>query len=151
MSRRHGPVLAALTLLFGLRVFGQALVAFFSVTWLPSMEQWHSGLIRYPVLFAIQLAMLIVMSKLSMDVCRGRGFFAKQRPSWSRFLVSFSAIYAGAMALRYILTMLYRPELRWFGNAIPIFFHFVLAGFILTLGHYNTKTESPCALSGPSS
>jgi hypothetical protein len=103
------------------------------------MEQWHSGLIRYPVLLAIQLAMLIFMSKLSMDVCRGRGFFAKQRPSWSRFLVSFSAIYASAMALRYALTMIFRPEMRWLGGVIPIFFHFVLAGFLFTWGHFHGR------------
>jgi hypothetical protein len=136
MSLRYGPTLAVLTLLFALRVFGQALVAFFSVSWLPPMEQWYSGLIRYRVLFAIQLAMLVVMGKISVDVCRGTGYFAKQRPSWSRFLVSFSAIYAGAMALRYVLTN-FSPEMRWLGGTIPIFFHFVLAGFLFTWGRFH--------------
>lgn len=60
--------------------------------------------------------------------------FAKPRAMLSRVLVGLSLIYAGAMALRYVLTMIFRPEMRWLGDAIPIFFHFVLAGFIFVLG-----------------
>ena len=39
-------------------------------------------------------------------------------------------IYAASMVLRYVLTMTYRPEMRWFGGTLPIPFHFVLAGFL---------------------
>jgi hypothetical protein len=39
-----------------------------------------------------------------------------------------------AMVLRYVLTMTLVPELRWFGHTIPIFFHFALASYMLTLG-----------------
>ena len=151
MSSRLGRLLVVLTLLFALRVLGQALVAFFSVRWLPSMAWWYSGLVPYPILLAIQLVMLILMAKITMDILRGAGIFARQRPNWSRFLVSFSAIYAGGMALRYILTMLFRPELRWFGHTIPIFFHFVLAGFIFILGLYHAKTKTSCGTSRASS
>jgi hypothetical protein len=144
------PVLALLTLLFLLRVLGQALVAGFGVTWLPAMEHWHSGLIPYPMLLSIQLLMLIIMVKIIWDVWLGTGFFALVRPSWSRFLICFSAIYAGAMALRYVLTMTFYPEMRWFGGTIPIFFHFVLAGFIYVFGRFHSRAgrfaspESAC-------
>jgi hypothetical protein len=144
------PVLALLTLLFLLRVLGQALVAGFGVTWLPAMEHWHSGLIPYPMLLSIQLLMLIIMVKIIWDVWLGTGFFALVRPSWSRFLICFSAIYAGAMALRYALTMTFYPEMRWLGGTIPIFFHFVLAGFIYVVGRFHSQTgrfarpESAC-------
>jgi len=147
MSLWLGRILAVLTLLFALRVLGQALVAFFSVRWLPSMEQWYSGLVPYPILLVIQLAMVTVMVKISVEISRGAGRFAKQHPSWSPILASFSAIYAGGMALRYVLTMLFRPELHWFGHTIPIFFHFVLAGFIFILGLYHAQTESSCEAS----
>lgn len=133
----YGKVLGFLTLLFFLRVLGQALVAFLSVTWLPAMGQWYSGVIPYPSLLAIQLVMLLFMMKISMDIARGAGMFALKRPSWSRFMVRCSAIYAGAMVLRYAITMIFRPEMRWLGDTIPIFFHFVLAGFIFVLGRYN--------------
>ncbi len=137
----HGPILTLLTLLFALRVLGQALVAFFSVRWLPAMEQWFSGLIPYPALLIIQLLMLSLMIKVSREIWRGRGFYAEQRPHWSQFLVRFSALYAGSMVLRYILTMTLQPEMRWFGGAIPITFHFVLAAFIFVLGHYHRRAN----------
>jgi hypothetical protein len=83
--------------------------------------------------------MLLIMAKISLDICRARGFFARRSASWSRLLVGFNVIYAAAMALRYVLTMILRPEMRWLGGTIPIFFHFVLAGFIFGPGCYNDQ------------
>ena len=142
----HGLVLALLTSLFCLRVLGQALVGFFSVGWLPSTEAWASGLIPYSFLLTIQMVMLIGMVKIVADVRRGRGYFATKRPTWSRALIGFSAVYAGSMALRYILTMVFFPEMRWLGGAIPISFHFVLAAFVYTWGKFLARGaifESP--------
>ena len=136
---RHGRVLALLTLIFSLRVSDQALVEFFSVVWLPSSEAWASGVIPYSILLPIQLGMLIGMMKIVTDVRRQSGFFATLPDPWSRFLIGFSAVYAGSMAARYILTMIFRPELRWLGSAIPIFFHFVLAAFVYTWGKFLTR------------
>jgi len=133
----HGPLLALLTFIFALRVLGQALAAVFGVAWLPAMEQWFSGLIPYPALLLIQLLMLILMAKITREVWRGTGFYSERRSHWAPFLLKFSAVYAAAMVLRYALTMILHPEMRWFGHAIPIIFHFVLAGFIFTLGHYH--------------
>jgi hypothetical protein len=48
-------------------------------------------------------------------------------------LVAAAFAYWGAMAVRYVLRMR-RPSERWFGGAIPIFFHCVLAGFVFVLG-----------------
>ncbi|HEX6173501.1 MAG TPA: hypothetical protein VF089_05760 [Candidatus Binatia bacterium] len=141
----HGPALAILTFLFALRVLGQALVVFFRVDWLPGTEHWFSGVFRYPVLLAIQLVMLPGMAKIASDVWRGRGFFAKPRPGCSPFLVACSIIYAISMVLRYALTMAYRPEMRWFGGTIPIFFHFVLAAFVYTWGKFYSKSDTPSA------
>jgi hypothetical protein len=144
--RAHGPVLAFLTLLFFLRVLGQALVVFFSVSWLPSApfsffspstEQWASGLIPYPTLLATQVVLLIGMVKIVSDVWRGKEFFAQPRMRLAGFLTSFSAIYAGSMLLRYVITMILRPEMRRFGGTIPIFFHFVLAAFLYTWGKFH--------------
>lgn len=137
----HGPLLALLTVLFALRVLGQALVAFAGVTWLPVIEQWFSGVIPYPTLLIIQLLMLMLMVKITGEVWRGIGTFATPRPHWSQFLMKFSAVYAGAMVLRYALTMISRPELRWLGDVIPVIFHFVLAGFIFVLGHYHHRAR----------
>lgn len=137
----HGPLLALLTLLFALRVLGQALVAFVGVAWLPVMEQWFSGLIPYPTLLIIQLLMLMLMVKITGEVWRGKGTFAIRRPHWWQFLMKFSAVYAGVMVLRYVLTMTLHPERRWLGDVIPVIFHFVLAGFIFVLGHYHHRAR----------
>ena len=131
----HGRLLALLTGLFALRVVGQTLVEFFAVDWLPPSAAWASGLIPYSILLAVQLAMLAVMVKIVADVWRQCGIFATRR-SWSRFLVGFSAVYAGSMALRYIVTMIFFPDMRWSGGAIPIIFHFVLAAFLYTWGQF---------------
>jgi hypothetical protein len=40
------------------------------------------------------------------------------------------------MVLRYVLVMAYYPERRWFTGTIPIFFHWVLAGYCFVLGKY---------------
>lgn len=135
----HGPILTLLTVLFFLRVLGQVLVAYASVGWLPAMEHWASGLIPYPILLAIQIIMLIFMVKISTDIWRGKGFFAAARLPCARLLIGFSAIYAGTMVLRYVLTVIFHPEMRWFGRTIPIFFHFVLAAFIYTLGRFHSR------------
>jgi len=133
----HGPLLALITALFACRVVGQALVAFVGVSWLPAMEQWFSGVIPYPPLLIIQLLMLILMIRITGEIWRGTGTFAVIRPHWSDFLKKFSAAYAGLMVLRYVLTMILHPEMRWLGDIVPIIFHFVLAGFIFVLGHYH--------------
>jgi hypothetical protein len=141
----HGPALAILTLLFALRVLGQALVVFFSVDWLPPSERWFSGVIRYPILLSIQLVMLPGMIKIASDIRRHRGFFAKPKPGYCRFLVGCSMLYAASMILRYILTMAYWPEMRWFGGTIPIFFHLVLAAYLYTWGKFNSGRDIPIA------
>jgi uncharacterized protein len=129
-------------LLFFLRVLAQALVAFLSLSFLPAMEAWYSGLIPYHVLLPIQLVMLSLMIKICIDCSRGKGFFAIPSKRWGGFLIAFSAIYFSSMVLRYILTMIFGPEQRWFGGTIPIFFHFVLAGFIFTFGRFHTETDA---------
>jgi hypothetical protein len=134
----YGRILGLLTLLFFLRVLGQILVVFLPVIWLPAAQHWESGLIPYPILLAIQIVMLIAMLKICSDILRGQGLFAELRPSSSRFLIGFSALYAAAMILRYVLTMAFQPDMRWWGDTIPIFFHFVLAAFIFVFGSYNS-------------
>ena len=53
--RRLALLLWMLSLLFGARVLGQALVEFAGVTWLPAMEAWYSGLVPYGVLLPAQM------------------------------------------------------------------------------------------------
>jgi hypothetical protein len=137
-----------LTFLFFLRVLAQALVAFFEIPFLPSMEEWvipsaspfsTSGVIPYPILLPIQVVILVLQIQVSRDFSRGHGYFVSLEPRVGRILLWLSYIYFASMVLRYIVTMVLYPERRWLGHTIPIFLHFVLAAFLFTLGHYATR------------
>ncbi|MDE2938012.1 MAG: hypothetical protein OXR67_03710 [Chloroflexota bacterium] len=121
-------IMAVCTLLFALRVLGQVVVVTRAPRWLPANEHWYSGLMPYRYLLPAQLVLLAVMLVICADVYRGSGLFAADW--WSRAalpLTVLSWIYFGSMVVRYVLTMVLRPELRWFRHTIPIWFHMVLA------------------------
>jgi hypothetical protein len=126
-----------LLLAFCCRVLGQALVAFLDVTWLPPMEEWYSGLMAYPLLLPTQLLIIAIYTKVCWDFMRGDGYFVQARPLFSRGVLWFGYGYLAAMVLRYIIHMSLNPEARWFGGTIPIFFHWVLASFIIAFGRYH--------------
>lgn len=131
-----------LTGLFFLRVVGQVLVAFFAVRTLPPMAEWYSGLLPYPILLPVQLVMLAVMARINGNISRGAGLFARPRPKLGRLLGWVSVLYAAAMVLRYVLTMALHPERRWLHGTIPIVFHWVLAGYLWTLGRYHARVRA---------
>ncbi len=136
-NTRFALILTGLTGLFCLRVAGQALVAFLGVGFLPPMEQWYSGLMPYPILLPTQLAMIVVMVVIARDVARGSGMFSVPRRRAGPVLIGLSCLYALSMVVRYAVTMTLYPERRWLGHTIPIWFHFVLAAFVYTLGRYH--------------
>ncbi len=138
-GRRQAALLSLLAFFFFLRVVGQALVAFRDVTFLPPMPEWYSGLLPYPVLLPIQVAILAVQAVISRDLWTGHGLFAVRRPPAGRLLRGLSVVYFAAMALRYVITMALRPERRWLGGVIPIVFHWVLAGYLFVLGRYHLR------------
>jgi len=140
-----------LTLLFFVRVLAQVLVAVFEIPFLPSMAQWTtpsaspfatSGLIPYPILLSAQIVILIVQIKVCRDFLAGRGYFLSLRRTTGQLLLWLSYLYFTSMLLRYVITMALYPERRWFGHTIPILLHFVLAGFLFTLGHYHTRRNT---------
>ena len=142
VPRRYPLLLGTFTFLFACRVLGQLVVAFADVAWLPPFERWYSGLMPYAALLPVQVAMIAVMLKIVWDFARGHGFFLRLGPRIGTILLWFSYLYALAMVGRYVVTMLLKPELRWFTGTIPIWFHFVLAAFIYTLGRYHVRGRS---------
>jgi len=119
--------------LFVLRFFGQLIVASFSPSWLPPMEEWYSGLITYPILFSIQIAIIILMTEISWDNTKKTGYFFVTKPKTKIILVTISLIYFLIMLTRYILTIALVEENRWLTGAIPIFFHWILAAYLYCL------------------
>lgn len=133
------PWLWLLLAAFCLRVSGQMLVAFVGVSWLPPMESWYSGLMPYPYLLPSQFLIIALYSKVCVDFTRGHGFFVTPRAAFGRGVLLFGCFYLAAMIFRYIIRMSLHPEARWFGGTIPIFFHWVLATFIILFGQYHRK------------
>ena len=117
-------LLWTLLALFALRVAGQAMVAFFDVTWLPPMERWHSGLVPYPLLLAAQLLILVLMARICADFTRRIGFFVQPRRFFAVSWLAFGGIYLAAMLVRFALQ----------GPSIPVFFHWVLAALVIAVG-----------------
>jgi hypothetical protein len=126
-------LLAGLALAFLARVVGQAVVAFFGVPWLPPMEQWYSGLIPYPVLLPIQVLILALQGKISVDLWRGGGWFARARPRGGAWLKRLAWLYLAVMIARFLLTS---------AGRIPIFFHWVLAVYLWTLGRVLARRDA---------
>ena len=134
-------MLAALTALFLLRVLGQMLVAYDSVSFLPSMPHWYSGLLPYPLLLPSQLLILTLQAIVCVQFARGGGMVVMpRRPRLGAVLIGIALVYASAMVVRYALTMTWYPERRWVGpGTIPSVFHVVLAAFIGTVGKYHAS------------
>lgn len=133
--RTTAAFLALFSALFLLRVVGQVIVVLRAPRWLPPMEQWN--LLPYRFLLPIQLAFLAAMAAIVAGLAREDGLLAERHAAFGWFLVGLSVAYAASMAVRYAVRMRRRPAERWFGGAIPIVFHVVLAGFLLTWGRYH--------------
>ena len=131
-------ILWLFTGLFVLRVGGQMLVAVSPQSWLPPMEQWN--LVPYPILLPIQLVFIAVMIWIDLAFTWETGISIATNPGFGRFLITFSAVYALAMPIRYVIRMSRRPDQRWFGGTIPMVFHIVLASYLYILGGFYAAT-----------
>lgn len=135
--RTTAAFLALFSALFLLRVAGQVLLVVRAPRWLPPMEEWN--LVPYRLLLPIQLVFLAAMAVILGGLSREEGPLGERRPGFGWFLVGLSVAYAASMAMRYAVRMRRRPGERWFGGAIPIVFHVVLAAFLLTWGRYHVS------------
>ena len=126
---------------FACRITGQILVEFFEVTFLPPSKEWFSGIISYPILLVFQIAIILLMAQVATDLTKGTGRFSHSSPVTAKNLRIFGSIYLLSMILRYIIRMYIYPEERWTGGCIPIFFHWVLATFVLAWGNWKKVSE----------
>lgn len=136
-SRKTSIILWVLLAAFCGRVVGQLLVVLDGAAWLPPMKEWYSGLLPYPELLPAQALIILVYGWICVDFTRGRGFWVSTRPFFGRGMLVFAYVYLAAMLVRYALRMVLVPEARWFGQTIPIFFHWVLASFLVVFGRWH--------------
>ena len=132
-------ILIGCTVLFALRVSGQLIVFRFAPRWLPAMEHWYSGLMPYRYLLPAQLVLLAALVLIAADVSRGDGLFAASWwQGWAAAAQIAAGVYFSAMVLRYVITMVRKPERRWFKRTIPIWFHMVLATALWSFGAFHS-------------
>ena len=81
------------------------------------------------------------MAQVATDITKGTGRFSRSSSVTAKNLRILGSIYLGSMILRYIIRMYIYPEERWTGGCIPIFFHWVLATFVLAWGNWKKVSE----------
>ena len=122
-------LLIIFTILFVVRVAGQIIVVLAQPRWLPPMKDWYSGLVIYPILLPAQIAIIALMIVMIRQVAAG----APPNRPLAAGLIVFGVLYALSMVVRFVILRRRHPDYRWFeGGMIPIVFHWVLAGFLLT-------------------
>jgi hypothetical protein len=103
------------------------------------MKEWYSGLMPYEYLLSSQLAIIVLMVKICLDFTAGTGYFVEPRRFFTVYWLNFGWIYLAVMIARYPVQMALHPEMRWFGGTIPIFFHWILAVFVILVGLYHRR------------
>ena len=132
--RDAGWILWACLALFALRVLGQLETVLLEPRWLPDMDAWYSGLLPYPILLPVQIAILMVMAVVAWNPRMRRGEFARANPRGADALRLFAGVYFAVMALRLAVNVFDHRADFWTEGAIPVAFHWVLALFILVSG-----------------
>ena len=127
-SRTTAWPLWALTLLFTLRVTGQALQRAWPQAWLPPAAAFQGSGLPYPVLLAAQVLILALMLRVAWRVQTG-GF--EPDPRRGRALAWFGGMYMVLALTRLGIGLAWAGAPRWFHAWIPDMFHPVLAGFVL--------------------
>ena len=132
--------LAGLCLLFTLRVLGQGAEAIWPGSTPIPFDDWSSGTVAYPVLFPLQL---LILATMILTILRLPHLAIPS--STSKSLIGLGAIYFSVMLGRFFISLGEHDVSRWLQLPVPSFFHLVLAGFIICVGHLQSlKEETPC-------
>jgi hypothetical protein len=116
-----------LTLLFSLRVAGQAIQLWAPQPWLPPFDAFQGSNLPYPFLLASQIVILGVMVYCNV-----------RRPRGGRAIRWFGIIYMAGSLARIAIGVAVPSAPAWFSTWIPAAFHVVLAGYVLTLARVRT-------------
>lgn len=133
-NRSHSRFLTLLLVLFAGRVMAQGWQAYHPVSWLPGFAAWHSAILPYPLLLALQLLILAAMLVAGRQLAQGQ---IHPQPQLGDRLQLFGTLYLGLMLLRLTLGVTVLSEQRWFGNNLSAVFHLVLAAYILVWAHFH--------------
>ena len=122
-----------LTLLFLLRVLGQALQYWAPHPALSPFESFQGSNLPYWVLLPAQIAILALMIRYSWRVHAGGG---DPRPPAGRVLAWLGAVYMAASVARIAVGLVVESAPAWFTAWISAALHVVLAAFVLSLAYH---------------
>lgn len=137
-TRSHSKLvwlLTFLTFLFLARVSLQLIEYFVDLPGIPNFEKWQSGTLPYWLLFLFQIIILYLMGSTCLRAFKGSFHPSKAR---RKFFLYFGLIYFLAMVIRNILGLSVLSDSIFFTSFISIFFHYVLALFLMILSQLNT-------------
>lgn len=148
-NRGRVIVLWACTVLFLLRVVGQLEALLVAPSWLPPMYDWYSGLIPYPILVPVQIAILMLMSALVMREMQAGRCASSDSDRGMPWVRRFAVAYFVVMMLRLMLQFLRGVDNVIDAGGIPVAFHWVLALFLLVLGRRTSVSMGVCSKGEP--
>ncbi len=132
---RHIPTVLWICLgLFIFRVTAQCVQWLSPLEWLPAFGRWQGSNLPYPLLFAVQLMLIVGMTAVAWRVATRRAFPDRRL---GVVLMVVGVLYFSGMALRLLLGVTVLADRAWFATVLPALFHLVLATFVLTWGVYH--------------
>ena len=130
--RKWAAAMWLATGLFSLRVIGQAVQRWFPVSPLPPFSEWQGSATPYPLLLAIQVAIVAAMGRASYRAWTG-STWSRGATQWAAWL---GALYMLGAITRLAIGLSIEDAPAWFRAWISGVFHVVLAGFVLALARY---------------
>ena len=120
-----------LSVVFLLRVAGQAIQRWFPVEFLPPFEAWQGSGLPYFVLLACQVAILALLASVIRGMMRQRRVLSATA---SRCVMVIGFVYFAGTALRLILGITVFDDNRWFTAWISTALHLDLAAIVIIWG-----------------
>jgi hypothetical protein len=127
---RYTLVLWVCIVLFFVRVIGQIEALLLEPIWLPDMWAWYSGLLPYPLLLPLQIALLMLMCALVIRRQATGSSWAISRQRRVTVWRSLALIYFLVMVVRLVICIYRHGPDFYLHGGIPIAFHWVLALFV---------------------
>jgi hypothetical protein len=101
------------------------------------MVAWYSGLLPYPILLPLQIAILMLMTGLTIRASDGRSIGR----GIAGGIRAFALIYFLTMAARLVLCIRDYGRDYHLHGAIPVAFHWVLALFVLVYSRVAARVQ----------
>ena len=122
---------------FCIRVIAQLFQLVFDSSFLPPFDAWYSGALAYPYLLLSQILIIGIYSYICFQFTKGAVIPSKRV---GVFFLGLGGIYASFMLGRLLIGQLFTSS-AWFHAYIPIFFHFILALFLIVVGIFHTRNS----------